>query len=307
MYPIKRILIGLDISDLDLTLINFASFMNHSSTTEEIYFVNIVKNLDVPEEVLKEFPNLIKNAVDERMKIMRDKVEKHIDPLALPKVKFIVKKGQIAKQVLKISQEKDIDLIVMGRREKSIESGLLSQRLARRASCSLLIVPEGTTPELKRILVPSDFSDYSTIAMEEAVDIAFRNEGEVELVVQNVYKVPVGYHYTGKTFEEFAEVMRKHAEEDYKNFIAKIDTKGVKIDVQYSLDEDEDPVEDIIKKAEEIEANGIIIGAKGRTATTAFFLGSMAERLIQLDSKFPLLVVRPKGQNAGIMDLIKEL
>lgn len=307
MYPIKRILIGLDISDLDLTLINFASFMNHSSITEEIYFVNIVKNLDVPEEVLKEFPNLIKNAVDERMKIMRDKVEKHIDPLALPKVKFIVKKGQIAKQVLKISEEKDIDLIVMGRREKSIESGLLSQRLARRASCSLLIVPEGTTPELKRILVPSDFSDYSIIAMEEAVDIAFRNEAEVELVVQNVYKVPVGYHYTGKTYEEFAEVMRKHAEEDYKNFIAKIDTKGVKIDPQYSLDEDEDPVEDIIKKAEEIEANGIIIGAKGRTATTAFFLGSMAERLIQLDSKFPLLVVRPKGQNAGIMDLIKEL
>lgn len=63
----------------------------------------------------------------------------------------------------------------------------------------------------------------------------------------------------------------------------------------------------MIDKAHEINANAIIIGAKGRTATTAFFLGSIAERLIQLDNDIPLMIVRPKGKNAGFLEFLKEL
>ncbi|HSJ69116.1 MAG TPA: universal stress protein, partial [Anditalea sp.] len=98
-----------------------------------------------------------------------------------------------------------------------------------------------------------------------------------------------------------------HAEINYKKFIRKIDTKGFDITPIYTKDDDEDPVEDIIQKAIEIEADGIIIGAKGRTAATALFIGSMAERLIQLNDKFPLLVTRPKGKNAGLLDYILEI
>lgn len=307
MYRFKRILIALDISELDQTLINFASFMNRCSSTEEIYFVNIVRNLEVPDEVLREFPNMITNALEERMATMKAKVDQYLDSDALSKVQFIVKEGQIAKQTLKIAEEKDIDLIVTGRREKSEDSGLLSQRLARRATCSLLIVPEGTKPGTNKLLVPSDFSDYSVIALEKAIEITEKNHLTSELVIQNVYSVPNGYHYTGKNFEEFSEVMKRHAQKDYRTFIKKVNLKNAKITPVYSLDEDEDPVEDIYKMAEKIQADGIVIGAKGRTATTAFFLGSMAEKLIQIDSKFPLLVVRPKRKNAGILDLIMEI
>jgi nucleotide-binding universal stress UspA family protein len=51
----------------------------------------------------------------------------------------------------------------------------------------------------------------------------------------------------------------------------------------------------------------IIIGAKGRTAAAALFLGSFAEKMIQAELKYPLLVARPKGKIAGLMDLIKGL
>jgi nucleotide-binding universal stress UspA family protein len=51
----------------------------------------------------------------------------------------------------------------------------------------------------------------------------------------------------------------------------------------------------------------IIIGAKGRTAATALFIGSLAERLIQINNKVPLLVTRPKGKNAGIIEYILEI
>ncbi len=307
MYPIKKILIGLDLSDMDKTMAKFANFLSKNSGVEEIYFVNIVKNLNIPKDVLKEFPNMISDVVKERKQKMKEAFLEANEGDKKVKINFEVLTGKIADSILVFAKKQDIDLIVIGRREKEELNGALSQRLARRAACSLLIIPEGTEPKMDKILVPSDFSDYSVLAIEQAVDTAIKNEGKTEIVIQNVFTVPTGYHYTGKTYEEFSKVMRENAEKDYKKFIKKIDTKGLKFKVAYSNDINDDVTTDMLDKAREIEANAIIIGAKGRTATTAFFLGSITERLIQLDSDIPLLVVRPKGKNAGILEFIKEL
>src|SRR5690606_27799588 len=179
--------------------------------------------------------------------------------------------------------------------------------LARRASCTLMIIPENSIPKVEKILVPSDFSDYSKDALEEAILISERNNKRIEIIVQNVYTVPSGYHFTGKSYEEFAAIMETHAQIKYKKFIRKIDTKGVKITAVYTKDVNDDPVEDIIEKAMEIQAHGIIIGAKGRTAATALFLGSIAEWLIKLNDKIALLIIRLKIRNVGIMNYILEI
>ncbi|WMN11695.1 universal stress protein [Marivirga salinae] len=307
MYPIKKVIIGLDLRELDQTMVEFADFLANAPAVEEIYFVNVIKNLYIPKEVLKEFPDMVENAIKERKNEMETKVAEFSKGEKNAKFHFNVLNGKIADSILKFTKERDIDLIVIGRREKANESGALSQRLARRAACSLLIIPEGTSPKMDRILVPSDFSDYSKLALEEAINIAHSNQNATEITIQNVFTVPTGYHYTGKSFEEFTEVMRKNAVKNYKKFISKFDTKDIKIKAVYSQDTNEDVTTDMIDKAHEINANAIIIGAKGRTSTTAFFLGSIAERLIQLDNDIPLMIVRPKGKNAGFLEFLKEL
>ncbi len=307
MYPIKKVIIGLDLKKLDQTMVEFADFLANAPAVEDIYFVNVIKNLYVPKEVLKEFPEMVENAIKERKTEMEKKVADFSTGEPNVKFHFNVLNGKIADSILKFTKEKDIDLIVMGRREKANESGALSQRLARRSACSLLIIPEGTSPKMDRILVPSDFSDYSKLALEEAINIAHYNHNSTEITIQNVFTVPTGYHYTGKSFEEFTEVMRENAVKNYNKFIKKFDTKDIKIKAVYSQDTNEDVTTDIIDKAREINANAIIIGAKGRTSTTAFFLGSITERLIQLDNDIPLMIVRPKGKNAGFLEFLKEL
>jgi nucleotide-binding universal stress UspA family protein len=307
MYPIKKVTIGLDLKDLDKTMVEFADFLANTSAVEDIYFVNVIKNLYVPKEVLKEFPDMVENAIKDRKTEMENKVSEFSKGDQNAKFHFQVLNGKISDSILKFTKEKDIDLIVLGRREKANESGALSQRLARRAACSLLIIPEGTSPKMDRILVPSDFSDHSKLAVEEAINIARSNQNNTEITIQNVYTVPTGYHYTGKTFEEFSEVMKNNAVKNYKKFISKFDTKDINIHSVYSQDTNEDVTTDMMDKAREINANAIIVGAKGRTATTAFFLGSIAERLIQLDNDIPLMIVRPKGKNAGFLEFLKEL
>ncbi|WP_111319830.1 universal stress protein [Algoriphagus chordae] len=306
MYLIKKMVVCLDQTTLDQTLIQHAAFIAQVNQTKKIYFVNVIKNLSIPKEVLEEFPNLVENMINERQEAMESMVNEHFKNPKGISLNYIVKEGSISKKILKLAEEKSADMILIGRKTQLPGTGVASSRLARRASCSLLIVPEGSVTKMHRLLVPSDFSDYSKDALEEAIMIAEKHGG-LEIVCQNVFTVPAGYHYTGKSYEEFTQIMRMHAEINYKKFIRKIDTKGNKIIPVYTQDVNDDPVEEIVAKAREIEADGIIIGAKGRTAATALFIGSMAERLIQYNESIPLLVTRPKGKNAGILDYILEI
>lgn len=307
MYQIKKLIVCLDQSALDATLVSFASFISKVNQTKKIYFTNVIRNLNIPKDVLEEFPHLIDNMVEERKAQMKEVVEMNFDKNEDVEFSYVVKEGQLSKKILKLAHEKSADMILVGRKVTLPGTGVVSQRLARRASCSLLIIPENAQPKMERLLVPSDFSDYSKDAMEEAVMIVEKYGGNTEIVCQNVFTVPSGYHFTGKSYQEFTAIMLMHAEINFKKFIRKIDTKNIKINPVYTQDEDDDPVEDILSKAKEIDADAIIIGAKGRTAATALFIGSMAERLIQLNDEFPLLVTRPKGKNAGILDYILEI
>jgi len=306
MYLIKKLIVCLDQTELDDTLIEFASFISKVNQTKKVYFVNVIRNLSIPKEVLEEFPNLVDNMISERKKAMKSKVKAKFNGYEKTDVSFVVREGSLSKKILKLAEDKSADMIVMGRKVNLPGTGIASLRLARRASCSLLIVPEGSTPKVDKLLVPIDFSEYSKDALEEAVLIA-KKYGNTQIICQNVYHVPSGYHFTGKTYEEFAAVMEKNAKANFAKFIKKIDIKSVSITPVYTVDEDEDPVQDIVSLAVELEVGGIIIGAKGRTAATALFIGSMAERLIQVNESMPLLVTRPKGKNAGILEYILEI
>ena len=306
MEHFNTIIVCLDFSDMDATLIRYASAFSQMYKSKAIYFINVIRNFQIPEEVLSDIPDLYEKVRDERIGRMKDAINSSIGE-SNKHFHFEILQGNSSKQILKFSVQQEADLLIMGNKVDGKSSGVAVQRIARRAACSLLIIPKDARPDLKRILVPSDFSDYSRIAMNAALFISSRQEKPVDILVQNVFSVPTGYHFTGKSYEEFAGIMEQRAAEAYGKFMEGIDLSGQPVIAEYTLDKDEDPVEDIYLKAREAEANLIVIGAKGRSATAAIFLGSMAERLIQADTEIPILVVRPKGKTEGLIDYLKEL
>jgi nucleotide-binding universal stress UspA family protein len=308
MYKFNKILVGLDRTELDYDLIKAASDICELSGAQEVFFINIIKDFHMPDSLLKEFPGLLDKAVKERQELLEADVKNNFKYSEVKiTVNVIVEHGQVTKNLLKIASEEKVDLIVLGRKNEKKGGGVLLNRIARRAGCSLLIVPKGAEFKTDTILVPTDFSDYSKQAMDKAISFARKSKSHVKIVVQNVYIVPTGYHYTGKSFEEFGVIMKENAKKDYHVFINQFDIEGFDVVDVYSLDKDDDIITDIFRSAKTRKANLIIIGAKGRTATTALFIGSKAEKLIQLESHTPLLVIRPKGKRAGLLEYIQEL
>ena len=156
-------------------------------------------------------------------------------------------------------------------------------------------------------MVPINHSDNDKIAVEKAIQIAHLSGEGAEVICQNIYNVPTGYHYTGKNFEEFSKVMNEHTQKKFATLIKKIDTKGVIIKPIYTIDRKEDPIEVVYQFALETKPDTIVLGAKAQSTTTAIFLISIAEKLIQVDEKFPIRIVRKKGDNAGIMEFLRKI
>lgn len=307
MYPIKKLIVCLDQSSLDQTLIDFAGFIAKVNQVKKIYFTNVIKNFSLPKELQDEFPNLIYQMMEERKAYMERLVAEQFPKIKGLELGFVVKEGNLSKKIIKLADEKSADLILLGRKVALVGTGVASQRLSRRASCSLLIVPENAQPKFTKLLVPSDFSEQSKNALEDGILWSKKYGKDTELFFQNVFTVPSGYHFTGKSFEEFTQLLKNNAASDFKKFIRKIDTKGIKITPIYSPDEDDNPVQEIVAAAVDLQVDAILIGTKGRTASTALHIGSIAERLIQFNNKVPLLVSRPKGKNAGVLDYLVEI
>ncbi len=74
-----------------------------------------------------------------------------------------------------------------------------------------------------------------------------RDANEAKIVIHHVYRVPSGYHYSGKSFEEFAKIMKKNAEEKMDKLLkeAKIDSSNSK--PIYTLDKKDNTVKKISK------------------------------------------------------------
>ncbi len=150
---------------------------------------------------------------------------------------------------------------------------------------SIHSIREGVMFAVKSILYPTDFSVEAWTAFEVACALASESGGR--LVVLHVQPSPL-YMLGGtagvpplpdeydrdKLLEQLKSIRPAHAE----------------IAVEHRLEYGE-PAEGIIKAAEEIHANLIVMGTHGRTGLRRLLMGSVAERVVRT-APCPVLTVR---------------
>jgi nucleotide-binding universal stress UspA family protein len=303
MYRYKRLLVGVSFASQDGSSIRYAALISQLAKSEQITFVHVASKVDIPEELREEYPDLFPSMDEYSKGEMEALVKKFFDGHPGAQLEYEVAEGSPLIELLRRAKDKEIDLIVMRKRHKPTASGTLFEKLARKAPCSLLFVPEGTEPRFTNILVPTDFSENSLDAIEMAVAFASAS-GMREVHCLHVYAVPAGYYKTGKSYEQFAEIMRGHAEKSYGEFIKKVDLKGITATPIFKLEKKEyKGIEEVI---EEHDIDLIILGARGRKAGAGVLLGSVTEHLIKTTA-IPLLAVKKKGTGMSLLEALLKL
>jgi len=213
-------------------------------------------------------------------------------------IEIIVKEGSPAAEIINIARQKNVDLIIMGRKNDEEASINILKKVTRLAHCSVIMVPEPLPEKRGPLVVPIDFSDASKMAVEQAFTISSKNRKDNQVCLVNFYSVPSGYHKTGKTFEEFAEIMKLNAQKEWEIFSKNL----LPPDANYSIDFQPSKHSVAADLNDFVEANNaglIVIGSKGRTYISSLIIGSTAEKFIELQDKRPFLVVKNKKENMG--------
>jgi len=140
---------------------------------------------------------------------------------------------------------------------------------------------------IKKILVPTDFSDYSDQAMQYATMLARTFKARILLihVIESlIYTVTDTFIVT----DHFV-ALKTIAEPLLENARKKIQKKGLRVETNLLTGV---PYREILNKARRIGADVIVMGTHGRTGVEHLLLGSVAEKVVRL-ATCPVVTVRP--------------
>ncbi len=151
---------------------------------------------------------------------------------------------------------------------------------------------------LRRILIATDFSDYSKEALNHALYLAKKSKAKLSLLhvfEQPVYNPAVSTRIGARNIAIIEWIKEMKREEGEKLLLAKeIGRRGIKV---RPILKEGNPFREILKAADDLSADLVVLGT-GRTGLDRFMMGSVAERVARKAS-CPVLIVRPKSR-AGV-------
>lgn len=302
MYRYKKLMVCLNLDEHDRYLVKYAGFISRMAKSEEVLFVYVSDSFDIPDEIKKIYPQLKSPPEEMVEKQILKSVDEHFNGHESTKMVFKSMEGPQLGMLVSCTKDYDIDLLIVGHHpNESAAKNLLPEKLARRAFCSVLVIPSNTKVYFDQILVAVDFSDHSLNALD--VGSAFAKAASLEYIhVLNNYQVPSGHHKTGKTYEEFADIMLDNAKSKLRLALSKVDLKSVGIKPFFK--NTKNVIKGIQKFSDDLGATLIVVGARGRSGDiAAILLGSITEGLIRTAQK-PLLAVKEKGEGLNILEAI---
>jgi len=144
--------------------------------------------------------------------------------------------------------------------------------------------------ELKRILVPTDFSEHSERAAVYAVELAKRYGAEIHCI--HVSDIPADllatstYYMTGPS-EQFVEQVREEGQKGLETFVSK-NFAGLEVKAVFLQGR---PFVEIIRYARDEKIDLVVIATHGRSGLKHALFGSVAEKVVR-KAPCPVLVVR---------------
>ena len=301
MKHFYKAMIGLDLTEMDDILIKKTIVYLNFLGIDKCYFVHVAKNLAVPDEILKNHPELLAPGDESIEALIQSKLEEFDFPDSMEIEVFAEEGAHPLDTLIRWAKIKDVDLIIMGRKEELQGSGSLAKGVAKKAPCSVLLLQERRPPGLpKKIMIPSDFSDHTDLIYDFGERIS--EELGAELMPVHLYEVPHGYSRTGKTYEEFAEIMKENAQEDFKRFIQKHNHK--ELECHFVLNDGEGQGKALLEEAEKLGADMILLGSRGKTKSAAILLGSVAEKLVLVNNVLPMLIFKKKNETMGFFEAL---
>ena len=220
--------------------------------------------------------------------------------------------------IVEYTNEHDIDLVVMGthgrRGFRRFLLGSVTEEVMRHAPCPVLTVPRRKDRPaapfgIRRILVPTDFSEHAEEALAYAKELAVLFNAQIDLLHAVAIPAQVTFYDTGLfSIYEYQPQLEAYADEQLKLFYENSggpDIKRVTYTVSYEPEADS-----ISRFADENNCDLVVMGTHGRSGMERFLMGNVTAKTVR-HIHTPVFIVKSFGKSlieqedsAGEMELI---
>jgi nucleotide-binding universal stress UspA family protein len=291
MLEIRRILFPTDFSECAQVALPHAVRLAQLHDADLILLHVLVLHQSTAMDVVEPFPG-----EEEARKALEETARQ---PAGTRVSHHVARAVAAAPAILDYAEEDGADLIVIGshgrRGIRRLLLGSVAEEVLREAACPVLIVREdakrSTEAEVKRILVPIDFSKQTALALDYAHELASSFGASLDLL--HVVEVP--------TYPDF-----------YVPFSAALETGAVRQDAQARLDALAEPLRlfhevhtevrvgrtsiEVTELAEDRGHDLIVLPSHGYSGLERVLLGSVAEGVLRR-APCPVLTVKPFGKD----------
>lgn len=296
MYRYHNLLVYCSLDpEVDRAVVRFAHRVAMLARSQHVRFCHFTEKPDVSAELATRYPWLAEPVDDQARERLVETLSAHFTA-DIPS-DIAVGEGATLMGLLNHARHQDIDLIICGAES---DTRRLGARLARKAPCSVAIVPRGDWADFRHVVAGVDFSEHSRDALD--VSVAFATaQGLGSVTGLHVVEDPPGTRPPNVPAERLRELSAERAGLQMNAMLEAYDSGSVVIDPVLGLCESV-PAE-MARVVREEGADLLVIGCRGRDAMGTLLLGSTAEEIIE-NATVPVIVVKKKGVGAGFLDAL---
>jgi nucleotide-binding universal stress UspA family protein len=294
---VKQAIVALELGSADEAILDYLDFFTSEVPMGAAYFLHVVPKLDVFNTMReREAEGLISNYElnEDVISRMEAKIRDRLTHKNAVHIEFDVREGDPLEELIKDAEDIGADLAVIGQKSSVDQHGILARNLARKVRCNALIIPDQARPQIKKIVVPVDFSENSVKALQIALAIARQVEEKAKVVALNVYDMPnMSVYRVQKSREKLKAMLEDDRREAFRAFL-RSHAREEADNIETVLIERIDPgiPSYITNYAREAEADLIVMGAKGHSKVELLLLGSITEKVLTVNERTPVLVVK---------------
>ena len=236
----------------------------------------------MPADYLDTYRKEVTEVAEQVLHEMKAELEPHCRHIRL-----IADSGDAAESIIQTAEESHADLVIVGQRgmtaTPSFLLGGVSQKVARYASCSILVVKESIA-RLERIVLAVDGSEAAHRAVEFLAAGPFKELTEMSVVT--VW--PAGRSERWARRSEVQQVVEEKGRELLEDIARRCARHPHKILTELLHG---DPAFAILDAAARHQAQLVVIGSRGVKAIKRFLLGSVSEKVL-VHAPCSVLIVR---------------
>ncbi len=291
MNLIKKILVCLDLTEIDPVLVRYAAYITSQFSAETLFFLHVIQAYDLPEKTGKQRQDLEKDLYHAIYQSLGDQIADTVPESQETEILIGIEDQDAANSILQRINDVDADLVMIGQKPDKDRQGYYGRKIMADSKCDTLFIPADANLKIDKILCCLDFSRDSEKAFSRALEFQQRCGS---LIVCYYLHDRTRAYFPAST-KKSADAIWEKAKERYRDFLDRFDVAPADIPCRI-LHMDSDSKTDeglhIREAAEDENADMIIVGAAGDSGKVTTLLGHIAESLRLEQKHLPVMIVK---------------